>query len=183
MSGRQVPRHWLLKTNPGSYSIGDLAKEGVTGWDGVRNFQARNILRDEMSAGDPVLIYHSSVDPMAIVGLAEVDGEARADETAFDKRDHHYDPKSRREAPTWYLRDIRHLETFAVPLERALLVDQKALGDMLLLRRGSRLSVQPVTPAEFRAVVALAGKLGGSAAAPARSASRKPRSRARKAAR
>jgi len=179
MSSGSGRHHWLLKTNPGSYSIDDLEKEGVTGWDGVRNFQARNFLRDKMSPGDGALIYHSSVDPMAIVGLAEVDGEARPDETAFAKGHHHYDPKSRREGPTWFLRDIRHVETFRVPLVRALLAEQKALSDMMLLRRGSRLSVQPVSPAEFKAVLALARQVAKTGVAKSRGAARRPAARSR----
>jgi predicted RNA-binding protein with PUA-like domain len=152
-------RHWLVKTEPTSYSITDLERDGQTAWDGVRNYQARNILRDEMRPGDKVLVYHSSADPLAVVGLAEVAGPARPDPTAFDKRDHHHDPRSDPENPAWYLVDLRHVETFEVPVERQLLARQKALKDMLLLQRGSRLSVQPVRPAEFRAVVALARKL------------------------
>jgi len=178
-----APRHWLFKSNPRSYSVDDLEKDGVTGWDGVRNFQARNFLRDEMSPGDPVLIYHSSTDPMAIVGLAEIEGEAKPDDTAFDKRDHHYDPKSRKEAPTWFLRDVRHVETFPVPLDRALLADQKELRDMMVLRRGARLSIQPVTPSEFKAVMALARKLGKAGVAPTRAGRKPPRKKASRKAR
>lgn len=172
-------KHWLFKSNPGSYSIDDLARDGVTGWDGIRNFQARNFLRDQMSPGDQVLIYHSSVDPMAIVGLGELEGEARPDETAFEKGHHHYDPKSLETGPTWFLRDVRYVETFPVPLERALLAEQKALADMMLLRRGARLSIQPVTAGEFKAVMALARKLGKAGTSPVRS----KRKGARKAAR
>jgi predicted RNA-binding protein with PUA-like domain len=176
-------KHWLFKSNPGSYSIDDLARDGVTGWDGVRNFQARNLLRDEMSPGDQVLIYHSSVDPMAIVGLAEIEGEARPDETAFEKGHHHYDPKSLKSGPTWFLRDVRYVETFPVPLERALLAEQKELKDMMLLRRGARLSVQPVTPAEFKAVMALARKVGKAGVAPTGKGRKPPRRKASRKAR
>ena len=110
-------------------------------------------------------------------------GDARADDTAFDRSDHHYDPKSRQEAPTWYLRDVRHVETFAVPLDRALLADQKELRDMMVLRRGARLSIQPVTPAEFKAVVALARKLGKAGTAPTAKGKKPPRRKASKTAR
>ncbi len=156
MSARK--QAWLVKTEPDVYSIDDLARDGRTMWDGVRNYQARNLMRDDMRVGDPVLIYHSNTDPMAIVGLGEVASEAYPDPTAFDKKDKHFDPKSKADAPTWMLVDIAHVETFSVPLERDLLKQQKALEGMMLLAKGSRLSVQPVTPAELRAVRALAKK-------------------------
>ena len=149
-------RAWLVKSEPESYSIDDLQRDEVTPWTGVRNYQARNTLRDAMAVGDPVLFYHSSTDPMAIVGLAEVASAPRPDPTAFDRNDDHYDPDSRREEPTWFLVDLRHVETFPVPLTRELLAAEPALRGMELLRRGSRLSVQPVTEAELKAVLALA---------------------------
>jgi predicted RNA-binding protein with PUA-like domain len=149
-------RHWLVKTDPDSYSIADLARDGTTSWTGVRNFQARNTLRDEMSVGDPVLVYHSSADPMAIMGLAEVARAAYPDATAFDKRDDHYDPKSQRESPTWSAIDLRHVKTFKTPITRERLAAEPALEKMVLLQRGSRLSVQPVTEAEFAAVLRIA---------------------------
>jgi len=155
-SERGARRHWLVKTDPESYSIADLARDGTTRWTGVRNFQARNTLRDEMAVGDPVLVYHSSADPTAIVGLAEVAGPARPDETAFDLRDDHYDPRSKRESPTWFAVDLRHVETFREPVTRERLAAQPALRRMVLLQRGSRLSVQPVTAQEFAAVLELA---------------------------
>ena len=174
--GRTGPRRcWLVKSEPTSYSIHDLERDGVTGWDGVRNYQARNTLRDEMRPGDPVLVYHSNADPMAIVGLARVAGPARPDPTAFDPRDHHFDPDSRREDPTWFLVDLAHVETFAVPLQRATLAARPDLAGMMLLRKGSRLSVQPVTDEEFEAVLELeralaraAGKGAAPLLAPAR---------------
>jgi predicted RNA-binding protein with PUA-like domain len=145
-----------VKSNPASYSIHDLERDGVTAWDGVRNYQARNTLRDEMRPGDPVLYYHSSVPPMAIVGVAEVAGPARPDASAFDRKDDHYDADSDPAEPTWYEVDLRHVRTFAVPLERKRLLAEKKLARMQLLQRGSRLSVQPVTRAEYEAVLALA---------------------------
>jgi predicted RNA-binding protein with PUA-like domain len=126
----------------------------------VRNYQARNTLRDEMKPGDPVLFYHSSTDPMAIVGTCRVASQPRPDETAFDKRDDHYDPDSDPAEPTWWLVDLRHVETFARPVTREELSAVPALRKMVLLQRGSRLSVQPVTRAEYEAVLALAhGKM------------------------
>jgi predicted RNA-binding protein with PUA-like domain len=152
-------RHWLVKSEPDVYSIDDLQRDGRTMWDGVRNYQARNLMRDDMQPGDPVLFYHSNVKPMCIAGIAEVASESYPDPTAFDKRDKHYDPKSKVEDPTWMLVDIAHVETFGEPLAREVLAAEPALSDMMLLRRGSRLSVQPVTAAEFQAVKKMARRL------------------------
>ncbi len=168
-SGTAAGRAWLVKTEPGSYSIDDLRRDKVTPWDGVRNYQARNTLRDAMRPGEAVLVYHSGTEPMAIVGLAEVASASRPDPTAFDRRDDHYDPDSRREAPTWFLVDLRHVETFPAPLTRDVLSAEPALSGMELLRRGSRLSVQPVTAKELAAVKALAR---GASRGKARGASR-----------
>lgn len=152
-------RYWLMKTEPSVYSIDDLERDGSTMWDGVRNYQARNLMRDEMSVGDPVLIYHSNAKPMAVAGVARVCSEPYPDPTAFDRKDPHYDPKSKEDDPTWVLVDVEHVQTFPVPLERDLLKEQPALADMMLLQRGSRLSVQPVTAAEFKAIEKLARTL------------------------
>ena len=156
-------RYWLVKSEPDVYSIDDLKRDGKTMWDGVRNYQARNLMRDDMSVGDPVLFYHSNAKPMCIAGLAEVSSASYADPTAFDRKDKHYDPKSNADEPTWMLVDIQHVETFAAPLPRDVLADEPALTDMILLRRGSRLSVQPVTAAEYKAVRALAKRVAAQA--------------------
>ncbi len=148
--------YWLLKTEPESYSIADLARDGVTGWDGVRNYQARNTLRDQMRVGDGVLFYHSNADPPAIVGLAEVASKPKPDPTAFDPKDHHYDPASVREQPTWFLVDIRYVETFLQPIDRETLAGIKELRNMPLMQRGSRLSVQPVRADEYQLIVRIA---------------------------
>jgi len=146
---------WLMKSEPDELSIHDLQRLGKARWDGVRNYQARNILRDEMRVGDPVLVYHSSSDPLCIAGLAKVVRAAYPDPTAFDRSDDHFDPASRPDAPTWVAVDLAHVETYRPPLERAALAKERALAGMLLLQRGSRLSVQPVTPAEFDTVCRL----------------------------
>ena len=151
-------RYWLVKSEPDVYSIEDLARDGKTMWDGVRNYQARNLMRDDMQVGDPVLFYHSNAKPMCIAGEAVVASEAYPDPTAFDKKDKHYDPKSKKDEPTWMLVDVEHVETYAVPLARDELAAEPALADMMLLRRGSRLSVQPVTKKEFDAVRRMAKK-------------------------
>lgn len=151
--------YWLLKSEPSAFSIQDLEKapKKTTGWDGVRNFQARNFLRDSIKNGDGVLFYHSNADPPAIVGLAEVVREGYPDDTAFDKKHHHFDPKSKKEAPTWYMVDIRHVKTFKQPLPLDHLRDVAALTHMTLLQKGSRLSVQPVSAQEWQTILELAG--------------------------
>jgi predicted RNA-binding protein with PUA-like domain len=152
--------YWLVKSEPDVFSFDDLlASPGrTTGWDGVRNYQARNTLRDQMKKGDLVLFYHSSTDPMAVVGVAEVVREGYPDETAFDSRSSHYDPKSKREAPTWYQVDLAARERFARPVTLAELRGTTGLEKMPLLQRGSRLSVQPVSAKEFEIVKRLGGK-------------------------
>jgi predicted RNA-binding protein with PUA-like domain len=150
-------RYWLMKSEPGVFSIDDLAAspKRTTCWDGVRNYQARNFMR-EMAVGDLVFFYHSNAEPPAIAGFAEVVRTAYPDDTQFDKASHHYDPASSRSAPRWDMVDVRHRETFktAVSLDR--LRQEPKLKGMVLLRKGSRLSVQPVTPSEWAIVVRIA---------------------------
>jgi predicted RNA-binding protein with PUA-like domain len=153
-----MPRdHWLVKSEPDCFSIHNLAKspDQTTYWDGVRNYQARNMLRDEMKVGHPVLFYHSSVEPMAIVGVAEVVRAGYPDHTAWTKGAQHFDAKSTPEKPVWYMVDLRLREIFPQPLTLDILRGVPKLKEMELLRRGSRLSVQPVTKAEFDAVLKL----------------------------
>ena len=151
-------KYWLLKTEPESFSIHDLAKspKKTTCWDGVRNYQARNFMRDEMKLGDRVLLYHSSTDSPAIVGTATIVREAYPDPTAWDKNDHHYDPASSPENPRWCMVDIRLEKIFDKPLPLSQLRSIAVLKAMELLRKGSRLSVQPVRKAEFDAILKLA---------------------------
>jgi predicted RNA-binding protein with PUA-like domain len=151
-------KFWLLKTEPESFSIQDLAKrpKQTTSWDGVRNYQARNFMRDEMKVEDRVLVYHSSTAVPAIVGTAKIVREAYPDPTAFDPKDHHYDPASKPDNPRWFMVDIQLDEIFAEPLPLEKLRSVAALKEMELLRKGSRLSVQPVRKAEFDAVLKLA---------------------------
>ncbi|MBX6314358.1 MAG: EVE domain-containing protein [Isosphaeraceae bacterium] len=150
--------YWLFKSEPNCYSFADLWAEPdrTTGWDGVRNFQARNFLRDQVRVGDGVLFYHSSADPPAIAGLAEVVREAHPDPTAFDPQAQHYDPKSDPARPTWYQVSIRAVRPIDPPLGLPLLRTVPALARMELLRKGSRLSVQPVRPEEWEAILSLA---------------------------
>lgn len=149
-----MPRHWLLKTEPSSYSINDLEREGRTAWNGVRNYQARNLMRDEMKTGDRVLFYHSSAAPPGVAGLARVVREGYPDDTALDAQSRYFDPKASAEDPRWYMVDIEFAEKFAKLVPIARLRETPGLEEMLLLNK-SRLSVQPVTPEEFRIVVGL----------------------------
>ncbi|HQU43872.1 MAG TPA: EVE domain-containing protein [Pirellulales bacterium] len=151
-------KYWLLKTEPESFSIQDLAAapNRTTCWDGVRNYQARNFMRDEMRVGDRVLFYHSNADPPAIVGTAIVVREAYPDPTAWKRGDAHFDPKASPDNPIWQMVDIQLDEVFPAPLALEDLRMVPALKRMELLRRGSRLSVQPVKKSEFDAVLKLA---------------------------
>lgn len=149
-------RYWLMKTEPDVYSIDHLARQGQGAWDGVRNFQARNHMRD-MREGDLVLFYHSSIEPPGVVGLARVCGQARPDPTQFDPKDHHYDPKSKRDDPRWSLVDVEFVEKFPMFVTLDTMKADPALAGMLVVRRGMRLSVQPVERAHFVHVLRCAG--------------------------
>jgi predicted RNA-binding protein with PUA-like domain len=157
MTANSPRRHWLVKSEPESFSFDDLAASPnrTTSWSGVRNYQARNFMRDDMQKGDLVFFYHSSADPTAIVGVAEVVREGYPDPTAFDPADSHFDPKSKPDAPTWIMVDIRAVEKLARPVSLADLKGVKGLEQMVLLQRGSRLSVQPVSAAEWKIVYRL----------------------------
>jgi predicted RNA-binding protein with PUA-like domain len=150
-------RYWLFKSEPDSYSIEHLKKDGQTFWSGVRNYQARNTLRDDIAVGDGVLFYHSSTDPMAVVGTMTIVKAGYPDPTAFDSKDHHFDPKSKQDAPTWFMVDVKFAKQFKTPVTRDTLKADKRLKDMVLLKPGSRLSIQPVTAEEWQVVHELAG--------------------------
>jgi predicted RNA-binding protein with PUA-like domain len=151
-------KYWLMKSEPGAYSIDDLAAQpnATDHWDGVRNYQARNIMRDEMTVGDKVLFYHSGKKP-SVVGLAAVVREGYPDHTAWDPDSDHPDPRSTPENPVWYMVDIQLERIFDRPLPLAELRKEKKLAGMALLKKGMRLSVQPVTKSEFDHIVSLAG--------------------------
>ena len=152
-------KYWLMKSEPDCFSIDDLAKapKKTTCWDGVRNYQARNFMR-AMEIGDQVFFYHSSVEPACVVGVAEVVKKAYPDHTALDSKDEHYDPKATPANPIWEMVDIKFVRKFDEPLTLEDLRDAKGLETMELLRRGSRLSVQPVTATEWKVVSNLAEK-------------------------
>jgi predicted RNA-binding protein with PUA-like domain len=163
MSARER-RFWLLKTDPEELSFGDLwrAPRRTTGWDGVRNFQARNFIRDGMALGDGVLIHHSggagaAGEAPGIAGLAEVASAAYPDPTQFERGHERFEPRATPERPVWFQVDVRAVQPFAEPLTLAGLREVPALAGMGLLKRGNRLSVQPVGAAEWAAIVALAG--------------------------
>jgi predicted RNA-binding protein with PUA-like domain len=150
--------YWLVKSEPDVFSLDDLiaAKNQTTHWDGVRNYQARNTLRDQMQLGDKVLYYHSNTEPTAVVGIVEVVRTGYPDHTAFDTGDPHFDPKSKPDRPTWYMVDVKFVEKFSRQLSLAELRKIPELNAMVLLQKGSRLSVQPVRPQEFETIVELA---------------------------
>ncbi len=145
-----------MKTEPDVYSIDDLARQKVGGWEGVRNYQARNHMRD-MRRGDLVIVYHSNSDPPGVAGVAEVHREAYPDPFQFDPKSEYYDPKSPPENPRWSSVDVAFVEKLPREVGLAELKAAPALEGMEVVRRGSRLSVQPVSAAHFRAVLKMAG--------------------------
>lgn len=151
-------KYWLVKSEPSSFSWDDLwrAPKRTTSWDGVRNYQARNFLR-EMKRGDRVLFYHSSAEPNAVVGVAEVARAAYPDVLQFDRKSDMFDPKSTREDPRWSTIDLKAVRAFAKPVTLTELRDVPGLEKMELLRKGSRLSVNAVSEGEWRIVTKLGG--------------------------
>jgi predicted RNA-binding protein with PUA-like domain len=152
----QKRRYWVMKSEPSAFSIDDLmtAPQQTTCWDGVRNYQARNFMRS-MALGDRVLFYHSNADPPAIVGIAEVVKTAYADPTQFEKKDKHYDSDSDPSIPRWDMVDIKYVRKFSRPVSLDQLRKETKLKDMVLLRKGSRLSVQPVAATEWEHILTL----------------------------
>ncbi len=156
-------KHWLVKSEPDVYSIDDLAREGQTFWNGVRNYQARNFMRDEMKRGDLVLYYHSNVpkpDQPGIVGVARVSKPGYPDHTARDPKSKYYDPKATEENPIWYMVDLEFVEKFKRVVTLQELKDEPQLEGMLVTRRGQRLSVQPVEKEHFQLIRKLGRKSG-----------------------
>lgn len=148
-------RYWLMKCEPAAYTIDDLERDGATSWEGVRNYQARNTMRDQMQVGDGVLFYASNADPSGVTGLATIAKAGYPDPTAWKPGHKYYDETSSKDTPTWYMVDIRFAERFpaVVPLET--LKSTRGLEKMVVTQKGSRLSVQPVTKAEFGIVTRL----------------------------
>jgi len=153
-------RYWLLKSEPGAFSFEDLlaSPKKTTLWDGVRNYQARNMLRDDLQPGDGILFYHSNAKPPGVAGVAEVVRAGYPDPTQFDPSDGHFDPKSDPENPRWFVVDVRARGAFAELLSLETLKGVSKLEKMALLQRGQRLSVQHVSPSEWREVLRLGGR-------------------------
>jgi predicted RNA-binding protein with PUA-like domain len=168
--------YWLIKTEPTSFSIHDLAKapKQTTFWEGVRNYQARNFLR-AMKKGDLAVFYHSNAEPPAAVGIAKIVREAYPDPTAWDKKSKYFDAKASPENPVWSMVDVQLVEIFKKPISIDELRSVSSLAGMEILKRGSRLSVTPVTAAEFRTTLKLAG--GKTASADQKKTTAKPRVR------
>ncbi len=149
-------RYWLMKSEPGEFGIDDLARapRKTAAWIGVRNYQARNFMRDGMQPGDPVLFYHSSCDVPGIAGIAEVSRRAFPDETQFDRQSKYFDPRANRDKPRWFNVDVRLVKkTRLVPLSE--LRNYPRLAKMQLLQRGNRLSITPVDPAEWEFITGI----------------------------
>ncbi|MCH7597581.1 EVE domain-containing protein [Patescibacteria group bacterium] len=142
-------KYWLMKSEPSDYSIDDLKRAKCEPWDGVRNYQARNFMRDEMRVGDGVLFYHSSTDPPGIAGIAKVCSKPYPDKTAFDKSDKHFDPKSKKDDPTWYLVDVCFVKKFKNFISLNELKADPRFEGMMVTKKGSRLSIQPVSKKHF----------------------------------
>ena len=146
-------KYWLLKSEPNAYSIDDLVKDKKTHWDGVRNYQARNFMRDDMKKGDIVLFYHSNAKPTAVVGICEIVKEGYPDFTAFDPEDKHFDPKSKEDKPTWIMVDIKIKNKLARPVTLEEIKENSKLQSMRLVQRGNRLSVMPAEKKEFDEII------------------------------
>ncbi|MFH0736032.1 MAG: EVE domain-containing protein [bacterium] len=151
-------KFWLIKSESDVFSIDDLekAENKTTCWDGVRNYQARNYMRDEMKIGDKVLYYHSNSEPNAVAGVCEIVKEGYPDFTAYDAENKHYDPKSTMVSPTWYMVDVKFIKKFKTSVTLTEIKENPKLQDMKLVQRGNRLSVMPVLKEEFDEIIKMA---------------------------
>lgn len=152
-------RHWLIKSEPDVFSIDHLAEVKREPWNGVRNYQARNYMWKEMTAGDLALFYHSNAKPPGITGIARVVGDPYPDPTQFDEASEYYDPKSKVEMPRWWLTDFEFVSKFKQMLTLETLKTDPLLSEMLVCQRGTRLSITPVDPLHYKRVCQIAGKL------------------------
>lgn len=153
---KRTPQYWLMKSEPSEYSIDDLKRDRVAPWFGVRNYLARNYMRDQMRPGDMVLFYHSSCPEPGVAGVAKVASTAYPDVTQFDQKSHYYDAKATKEKPRWMLVDVRYVKCFRRVVTLPMLRHEQSLQGLIILRPGNRLSITPVTEKEFQAVLALA---------------------------
>jgi predicted RNA-binding protein with PUA-like domain len=149
-------KYWLIKSEPESYSLDDLAKDKKTWWENVRNYQARNFMK-EMQPGDMMLFYHSSADPNGVVGLAKVAQAAAPDKTQFDRKSDAFDSKATLENPIWFCVQVEFVEKFKKVVSLAEIKSEKTLAEMLVVQRGQRLSVQPVMEKHFKKILQLSG--------------------------
>lgn len=166
-------RYWLMKCEPAAYTIDDLERDGRTGWEGVRNYQARNFMRDDMQVGDGVLFYASNASPSGVTGLAEIVRAGYPDPFARKKGHRYFDPASTADNPVWYTVDLGFIERFRDVVALDVLKDTPGLERMVVTRKGSRLSVQPVTPAEYRIVCGLGRRPHAGDASPETSGGRR----------
>jgi predicted RNA-binding protein with PUA-like domain len=157
-------RYWLMKCEPAAYSIDDLARDGRTSWEGVRNYQARNFMRDEMQEHDGVLFYASNANPSGVTGLAEIARAAYPDEYAWTKGHKYFDAGSSKDSPIWFMVDISFVAAFPAIVSLETLKATSGLEEMVVTKKGSRLSVQPVTRAEYDIVVRLGRRKAGRSA-------------------
>ncbi len=148
-------RSWLFKSEPNAYSIDDLARDGTEPWDGIRNYQVRNMIRDDMSVGDRILFYHSNAKPPAVVGVAEIMSDAYPDPTAFDQDSKYFDPKSDPDNPRWLLVDVRYVSHLERHVSLSEMKDDPELVGMAALAKGSRLSILPVDDTHFEHILRL----------------------------
>lgn len=144
--------YWLMKSEPDTYSIEDLARDGRTHWEGIRNYQARNMIRDDMRPGDQAFFYHSSCAVPAVVGVMEIASEAWPDPTQFDRKSKYYDPKSTETQPRWFVVDVEFESKLSRPVTLAEIREKKSLADFRLIRRGNRLSVLPVSAKHWNVI-------------------------------
>ncbi len=149
-------QYWLMKSEPDVFSIDDLKQKKTTLWDGVRNYQARNFMTQAMQLGDMVLFYHSNAEPPGIVGVAKISRLAQPDPSQFDKKSEYYDPKANLKAPRWYGVTVEFVQKFSKIISLEELRNHKSLQSMLVIKKGQRLSIQPVTKAEFDVIHKLA---------------------------
>lgn len=148
-------KYWLMKSEPDVFSIDDLKKKKKSGWDGVRNYQARNYMRDDMQLGDLVLFYHSSCEVPGVAGIAKVCKTSHPDPSQFDSKSDYFDPKATEDKPRWFMVEVEFVERFDRVVTLAELKDEKGLSDMPLVQKGSRLSINPVTASEYKIILGL----------------------------
>lgn len=148
--------YWLMKSEPDEYSIDDLERDEVEPWDGIRNYEARNTMRDDMKVGDGILFYHSRISPPEIAGTMEVASQPYPDPTQFDPDSKYFDEKSSEEDPTWKLVDVKFVQKFNKPVTRTAMKEEPALEEMVIFKR-RRLSITPVTEAEWKKIHEMAG--------------------------